>query len=675
MPTDVLSDPGPKAQTVIEFRNRVEKEHTLLYVEFEGKHDFLLRVEHFLLEAIMGEISASNGATGLLEIKPDTKSSPKDHGSVTEGDPGLLQISSIIGAFYNVFKTGDVSADLKADRLFLFASVINEDDLLLPVHIANRLYNDFATMILTKPEKELIRNTVLSDIGQSNGSMRSNRVRPGWRLLLEAGAIRATITSDETANALHSDNRKFLIGILEILRRTRLRPPALWKLSDSTQAPSSAVQLTNNESSPISLWVSLIENYDSRDLALEYLYTVGNSNDAEALGNISEDHLESRPRNLLVATCQAISGDFEALAQLASDSRSEPSSWIKDALISNITNLKSESLNQLISGRHRSEIVRKHALRQCVEQNTVSVDSLIIALQSKRHEVQNTAARFILDKQHEAKFEDDLTSTLNEAGKKEKTGILQIVALAINSTEKELRAAMKSGLGAVDAWAALCLKKPSRVVNQARRVLTSNAEFAIAATEGILDSSEHQDLLDFLVARAKQAAIEVISGLPKSSIHSDDLRALREELANNDITTASASATALAKFGDTSDAIRLITASRSSVLFYNRTSTLEAALELGGESIARHLIDTPDSSEEEISLATQWLANKGLLSIDTIQRLLYSDKAEVRLVAAESLYRTQARTQVEEALNNYCSKESTYYYNVVAILDDLLYGP
>lgn len=145
VPQSQRDDAGPQLQQVLEFRDRIMREHVLLFRDVTDTADFERQLTEFLLHRIGETVSRSSAA-------PDSPSDEQKSASAADqaravGSPtgaALLnetqaQLLDVL-AGYSSLISGDLkNARFDNDRLLLFASSISKEPL-LPTHQLNRLY-------------------------------------------------------------------------------------------------------------------------------------------------------------------------------------------------------------------------------------------------------------------------------------------------------------------------------------------------------------------------------------------------------------------------------------------------------------------------------------------------------------------------------------------------------
>lgn len=157
-PQDSL-DPGPQLQKVVEFKNRITTDQTLLYEEFIDVADFESRIRKGVFAYIRSLMEKEAAEQAQIDQQAGPESTPVQAAPTGKSDGAASALSAEGARFLNTFaeqlSAGAPEPDATdISRFRLLGSVlhIDSDDALLPVHDANRLFAAADALDLGLPE-------------------------------------------------------------------------------------------------------------------------------------------------------------------------------------------------------------------------------------------------------------------------------------------------------------------------------------------------------------------------------------------------------------------------------------------------------------------------------------------------------------------------------------------
>jgi HEAT repeat protein len=179
---------------------------------------------------------------------------------------------------------------------------------------------------------------------------------------------------------------------------------------------------------------------------------------------------------------------------------------------------------------------------------------------------------------------------------------------------------------------------------------------------------EEKKLVPFLYSQRVVAAIRFLSQVSPTARNSDDLKLIHRRLHDANWSTVTEAAKALRRIGTEADVASLLDAMATTTSIAQR-ELLATACALGG----------PETVSAAAVLADQGTASVVVpflskLDSEALQPLLNHPVEAIRVGAAGELCKKLSRSQLEILLNDYTGADQ-YFYNVVVVIDEFLYGP
>lgn len=345
-------DPGPQLQKVVEFKNRITADQTLLYEEFVDAADFEARVRKGIFAYVRTLMThdAEADAQAFQQTGPEPAPNPspvtKPAGSAA---PALGKGAQFLKAFADRVATSEENLNpVEISRFRLLGSVlsIDGDDPLLPVHDANRLFAAADNIDFGAPE---IRSLLASGLA----SYQHENI-PVWRWFSENGDADTLLWQSVGGR---SDAIK--VGALEAMR-------------DMAQ-PIVKDELLSREAI-VENWLAEKNAADNRLAALRYLADHGLPQDLKQI-TVEFERKDSQTASvaadaiLRIALREGRSQALNFLLELQPDA-------VEASLISAVfdppTGLLAEDLHRALS--HRNASVRAASLKILAAQDDLADD-------------------------------------------------------------------------------------------------------------------------------------------------------------------------------------------------------------------------------------------------------------------------------------------------------------
>ncbi|MFE2299416.1 hypothetical protein ACFXAW_14590 [Streptomyces sp. NPDC059445] len=668
VPDDALQDPGPELTGVLEFRKKLEKEHTALYRQFSSVEDFELKVTLFLISVVERKSRPATpiAPAGTVDKVSPTEEVPGDSEPQLD-DESRRQIADALGNFHNLVRGGKVDS-LDADRLLLFSMAVQPENVAIPTHPLNRIYDMRDEYVLSVMEYRLLVWTIAANFQiKDDGSIRS--VAPGFKLITDNGTVGDL--EEVLVSQILGPETEFSVarGSLAILQSMKARPAGLWEAEMVGVGEASLIgnDVTVSGGRLVDKWTHILETAHVEEAALRYIYSVIRNTDSPVFEAVSE-RLSDAPVAAKVRALAAYArGSVIEISDLAAARYISEGSLFEQIILAALEKMDSEQLAMVVSGRALPDHVVRKAFETLMHHRTPSAEEFGQLLRSK--------SRDLIDFAFEAAGTggDQATRNLLEAA----TGIKNEDTLsgrrerltALVKTENELRAEMSEPLTYGDAWTALSWMCGSRLSNEAREILDTDCSEALKP-EKMENFSER--LGDFLKSELRKAALSLLARVSSEEREPQDIERFRVELARNDRMTVMAAADALISFGTSAD-VEILLPLREKVYNEEKSRLLKGIVKLGGLDTARMLI--ADEDEGAAMAGALALSSDASVPLGELQRYLYNPHDSVRMEIWKGVEKRMSRSELEKYLSEYRSRNSGYYYDVVAAMDARLYLP
>jgi hypothetical protein len=245
---------------------------------------------------------------------------------------------------------------------------------------------------------------------------------------------------------------------------------------------------------------------------------------------------------------------------------------------------------------------------------------------------------------------------------------LEARLLATLRTTDELRAIYETSPINHRAWAALAIKSGREMLEDSRQMLDSDAADFRRRLGTVAE--EYVSTMDFVAESLRAAACALIGDVGEGL--EDEVR-LAKEVGMGDLVSPRPALIALSKIANPSH----FSAIREALPSIDDYTFVQDAEQLLSSALAPLLADIWKSADvPALKEASQrWLAVQSDSSDEQLEEALYDETARVRIAALEVVVARRSKEQLRELLGNYPSGGKRHWYNVVAGIDEVLYGP
>ncbi len=677
-----LLDMGPQLEAVLAFKERVEAERLVLHKPFSSADNLALEVMNFLLPHALsladdvpsGPTNQAAGSSGSspADDEPETLEAAEtkaDDGESDDAAPEKLdsaqrQIVSALTSFSNVFLSqAPIDPDAR-DRVTLAAAAFAKDVGMLGAHHLNRLFSNRDDLDLTLGEVRIWYRTFFENYASAE---RAYRIVPMWgvvepdRLGDRFIAELATLASDEDKNVVR--------GVLRFLTEHQIRPESLWEPNPSDVDGEGVLLESRTPEKMAARWGRLFEMFPGIGSALNYVVTVAGPKDAELLTRVADlNGLDDRTRNLIRVAVNVMAGDSLSVADLAPTRYSEDdTSALRDLVVNSIPQLPAEQWDGLLTGTHRRVAVA--AALQIVEHENVSTRQLKTIFELGSVDVEHTLVE-------RAKRDPDWTvSQVAELHKLDNFGSADLVSriLAATMPRRALENIDRGETLSATAWVALTIQSPSACLESAREVLDGTSEWLNERNAPLME--KHAAIAHHTTATAKAAACIALS--QATEITEADVDRVVNELRRDHYASRSSALRALVTMVARLDAdpdrtvpdLGDLSVLDSYGFSDDKDLVLNSPLASTAVSVWR------DSDIQTLQDAGRaWELRQPGVSDADLEEALYLDSQDLRIVALDQLMSRWNDDQLDELLKRYDDRGRPWWYNVVAALDERLYG-
>lgn len=673
--SDLLSDPGPQLAQVLNFKERIRGERLALYDEFRSAEHLESLVFKFLmnhmLPLLVGTETSNEGAKELSSRQPQETAELESRHSVAEEEssdagpttPAFRQLSETLEAFLSLLRRQTPSTPLDVDRLALVGRAFEKTPELLGNHLVNRLYRKFETIDLIRGESDIWLRTFFADIGRHDSD--TDRNVPGWALL-DVHESSPEEVNEELLTFARDGDPSVVSGAMQVLRILGKRPTMLWSYNDKAVSSQEKNGTDSDEiPSPIRMWLDIFDALPGVEAGFDYLLSQFQPSDAPLLAALSrEPTLNKTTKEALEALQDARDGDFDSLASLAPSPYSKNTDNLIQYLIANIDKLSSERLTKIaMSGKPK---LRRSAIAQLLARDDMKGSALQHVLSWNDHE----AIQMVIDKASAAAPFGEVVLELR--GKESSTTTypygLESKLLSILRTPDELRALHEASPYDYQSWAALALQLGPDMLLDARHVLDSDAaEFRERLS--ILGAG-HDTVIEFVAEQFRAAACVLIGEVGGGL--ADEIR-LAKEVEKGRLSSPRPALLALSKIAKPEHLPDIGEIATS----LDQYSFVEAVDELMASNLAPLLAERWKTAEVGAlrQAAERWHITRPERSDGELLDALHDPSAQVRMAALAILIPRMNRDQLKVVLLDYYEHPGTYWYNVIAGLDEAIFGP
>lgn len=287
------------------------------------------------------------------------------------------------------------------------------------------------------------------------------------------------------------------------------------------------------------------------------------------------------------------------------------------------------------------------------------------------------------------RFADELLGSLGELPSDLRACLAASIAKSEAPRKSEILAALRlpeigarqleqQDLNDPDTWELASWSADPSLLAHARQVLASQGADYSRPFESLGNGSNDEELakvVDYVSAKARTAAMRVLQGSARNPDRSGDAELVRAELEKRHWLTSDAALDALLQLGDVRDTDLLLERALEHPYGDQQQRRLKRALSIAGQhkalELGRHDVELVASA------AVAYLQDDATTTTDALTPFLYSPHATVRVLALEGIAQRSSRLELDALLDSYPhgGTDETYYYNVIAWLDNHLYGP
>ncbi|MET4004794.1 hypothetical protein ABIB48_003539 [Arthrobacter sp. UYCu511] len=657
-----LSDPGPQLSQVIEFRTKVKAERIALYGEFSNADQLGKIVSNFLLEQVLPfALEADSGPSALEATGTSTpnrgelQATPKDSESEQPPNAAAEQLAEVLGAFTSIM-TGNKNEGTKLDldRLALFARACERELEPLGAHLVNRLYGRLDDLQLTELEGNIWLRTFFTDIGRSTSS--EERTIPGWALLDFKDGDRQDRVERRLVDFTRIDDERAVRGALKVMTSLNLRPVALW------QRPENAIASTDHDDVQTA-WTEIFAVLPGVESAFNYLVSQFRPDDIWLVRSLSQQEtIDESTKEALRAFEEATNGDFAKLASLAPYSFAKNVDAISEYLATHIDRLPSERLEWV--ARFAAPHLRRAAVSKLLAEGKLKDESLRQTLAWKDRE---TIQLLSTEAASDPTFgEVALEIVSNSSSSHNFPPELEPRLLAALRTTEQLQALVESSPFNYEHWHALTIKVGEDMLEESRQILDTDA----ASWRGRLAPSmgDNPTTLEYVAGKIRAYASECIGNNGEGG--EDALRLVRE-LDSGQLVGPSQALVALSKIARP----ELLSTIQEKLPALDASTFIDVAEVAMASDLAPALAQVWNTAETRNlrEASRQWFLRQPERTHEELREALHFESPGERMTALDALAKRYSNDELRTLLVEYVSAK-TYWYNVIAGIDELLYG-
>lgn len=638
---EMLADPGPELQKVLDFRRRMETEHVLLYRSFED-NGVLERQLWPLFSRLLTETAAPEQlsvAEGSSAGAADGRAGMAEEFEGGELDEARRQIAETTYVVTQMALGGSNGA-LDSDRFLLIALGLNDDAGSIPTHVVNRLYLRRHDIVLSVMEHETWLRSLLADVGRTTNL--NTRVVPGWEKLRSGESQLLELLEDQDDSVVN--------GVFRTVARLGWRPAMLWGDGKSDVAVCAQ------------RWHLVLQRLGTSRVAETYLANQVSEQDMPLLDQLAAISQSQNVEQLRAA----LAGDEAALTRAVASRSFEPD-WKAAVLTARLPSTEAENVLVLAIGKSTPDGLRRLAAHEIHARGLVT-DNALRSLMSFPALVEDVFGW----------VEDDASPVTAERVRQAVTeldqdaaGRLEVErrAEAASRSVDELIARLDAGNDPIGAWEALGWKGDPRVIERAREMFDTDGEHLVSRLRHHLELPEGNDLIEFIRASARKAALRIL--MSQDPLPSADRGRLWNEVERGSLYTKQQCLLWLAAIATAEDVEGLL-ANLSDAYTETAALVVRAILRVGNRDHARQLLE--EGNDAHAALAVQALAEDPATTVSELRDSLYSPNAAARMAALGQIIGRSTEAELRTLLEEYPRERTYYYYNVVCELDWRLFA-
>ncbi len=681
-----LDDLGPQLIAVLEFQERIRRDRLALYKFFKNADHLALEIYDFLTPyalQLVHEVGSKapdgatmSGATPAagepIEMASSSEIAEPAGAEKSVNPTGRHEIDSAQRQILEAFKefsgmfTGDgTPSEAARDRVALVGTAFTKDHGLLGTHHVNRLYKERAQLDLTMGEAREWYRTYFANVGTAK---RSERTIPIWGLI-DVSDIKDRFDS-ELGSLVQDDDDSIARGVLRFLTTNSIRPKALWD-SDECEgsAGGSEVSRTDEETfeETVQRWSALFEHFPVVEVALNYLTELATVEDIPLLTAIAaEGTIDEDSRRAVTALARTMSGDFSSTDDLAPGKYQSDTAAVRGLLVDSMPALDSSQWDVLLSGTQKDVSIA--AAVQLVQHDEVTDQQLKSAIELESPTVEAAVV------ERGARDLDWAVAKIAKLAEIDKYATAHLVCRLLAASSPP---GLLDDLGAketftVSCWIARTIQDPSGYLEAAREVLDGEAEFLNDRVAPLL--ADYRSIAQHMTASAKAAACGVLADeVNAQRVGYHDLIRVADELRRDHYLSRRPASQALVKM--TARLARPFPRLSDLSAFDTYQAILECETILASPFAEFVVPVWRKSSIPQLQTAAQtWELRQEETADAVLEEALYVDDGTVRMAAMDQLLARWSNEQLTDLLNRYDKQSRPYWYNIIAALDEHLYG-
>lgn len=717
---DAIADPGPQLRLVLGFQERVRAERIALYKEYRSTDHLATEVLDFLTghaldlagrsagDGVDDSAAAPVGNTGSDTAAPSPQirgradaESAEESVQATDPRPGAegpktndaaQQIAGALRRFADVFDSPEPSfgQDRDRDRVTLVGTAFAIDERLLGTHHVNRLYRGRGDLKITNGEAWTWMRTHFADRQDD----RASRTVPMWALFHPTTENGKDLREDLVGMATNEDH-DVSRGTITFMTEHQIRPPGMWPkrtegYDQKTDQPGDGQNARLDESlkdgregrtdeagreepkllaSAVSSWVQIYEQMPGAGVTANYMLTVATEDDLQLIDALAEGgELGDTSQAAVLAVAASLRGDPRPLALLAPSPYVEGVDELVDRIARTIPDLGESELRELLTSRRQTLLIP--AALEMIGRGHFEKADLTTYLKANDSQIDAALVQRVVDIDDGA-LSAEIVGSLRE-DKDLDDGDMRAARVLATVCDREALDLLNANEPYKQiVWEAITIHDPVGMLVSAREVLDDHADFLsekVAPFKG-----EYEVLAESMVDVSKRAScvlLAQLAGEHSSEERSGDLDRVIAEFRRDNFRSRRAALEAVIALVDESSVDRVPV---ELIDGYWISVYVERLL---ASPLATRLVRVwRESSVSDLRIAAEkWIIRQPERTDAELEEALYGDVAEVRITAIDSVLSRWSHEQVVALLDRYDQQNRRYWYNVIAAIDEHLYG-
>lgn len=417
----------------------------------------------------------------------------------------------------------------------------------------------------------------------------------------------------------------------------------------------------------ISSWEHVFEQMPGVGAAVNYMLAVATDDDLYLIDALAEDsELDDVSKAAVRAVAASLRGDPGPLAVLAPSLYVDDVNELVDHIAEVVSDLGDAGLTELLGTRQR--LLTVPAALKLIDRDHLDPGHLTSYLKLNDRQVDAALSKKAADN---ADLCTEIVGILRKDKDLDDGDERASKFLAATCSQEDLEKLMAAEPYGQVLWEALLNHDPEGMVSQAREVLDDQAAFLkekVAPLQG-----EYEPLAEYIVAISKRAACSLLAqreGKATAEERSADLDRAICELRRENFRSRHAALSAVVALVDEATADRVPV---ETIDGYWVTDHLDSLL---ASPLATRVVAVwRESSVSQLRrTANTWMIRQPERTDAELEEALFDDDARVRMAALDALVIRWSREQLIDLLDQYDQQGRPYWYNVIAALDENLFG-